>query len=56
LITHFIDDRVDVLEHLRPLVPRLFLFGPQRDPAAPSLPWLEHLPSWKDAAARVLGE
>jgi hypothetical protein len=30
-LTHFIDDRVDVLEHLRGLVPRLGLFGVQAE-------------------------
>ena len=53
-ITHFIDDRLDVLEHLRPLVPHLFLYGPQKDPNAIELPWLQHLPSWEGAADQVL--
>ena len=29
-ITHFIDDRIQVLKHLRHLVPNLFLFGEQK--------------------------
>ena len=29
-ITHFIDDRIQVLKHLRYLVPNLFLFGAQK--------------------------
>ena len=28
-LTHFIDDRADVLEHLEPVVPHRYLFGPQ---------------------------
>lgn len=31
-ITHFIDDRADVLSHLRGLVPNLYLFGAQTRP------------------------
>jgi hypothetical protein len=31
-ITHFIDDRPDVLDHLEGVVPHRFLFGPQRKP------------------------
>jgi hypothetical protein len=34
-ITHFIDDRSDVLEHLDDVVQHRFLFGPQRKPQAP---------------------
>jgi hypothetical protein len=44
-ITHFVDDRPDVLEHLRGLVPHRFLFGVQRGPApddvTPVLDWAE---------------
>jgi hypothetical protein len=29
-LTHFIDDRLDVLAHLRGVVPHRYLFGPQR--------------------------
>lgn len=45
-----IDDRSDVLQHLRGLVPRLLLFGEQPAPA-PS--WTEHAPDWA-AVARLL--
>ncbi|MEM6928522.1 MAG: hypothetical protein AAF602_16420 [Myxococcota bacterium] len=34
-LTHFIDDRRDVLRHLRGLVPHLFLFGKQEEPPPP---------------------
>ena len=42
-LTHFIDDRLDVLEHLRGGVPRLALFGVQTT-AIPD--WVVHLPEW----------
>lgn len=32
-LTHFIDDRLDVLSHLRPIVPHLYWFGEQDRPA-----------------------
>ena len=35
-LTHFIDDRLDVLTALRGLVPSLLLFGPQRRPISES--------------------
>ncbi len=50
-ITHFIDDRSDVLHHLEGLVPNRYLFGPQRKPATDA--GLVLLPAWKDAAALV---
>jgi hypothetical protein len=50
-ITHFIDDRLDVLEHLRGLVPRLYLFGHQnaRPPA-----WVTAVVTWPSAVAAIL--
>ncbi|MEZ4237262.1 MAG: hypothetical protein R3F59_14155 [Myxococcota bacterium] len=45
-LTHFVDDRRDVLQHLRGIVAHLFLFGEQRDPAPP---WATPLPRWADA-------
>jgi hypothetical protein len=50
-ITHFIDDRTDVLEAMIGVVPNLYLFGPQQAPAAPGM---QHLASWKDVARVVL--
>lgn len=44
-ITHFIDDRVDVLTHLAGVVPHRYLFGPQKnhtaagDPIVPVISW-----------------
>ncbi len=49
-LTHFIDDRVDVLRHLRGITGELFLFGEQPD-RVPS--WVQHLPSWVEAVERV---
>jgi hypothetical protein len=42
-LTHFIDDRVDVLGHLRGLVPRLGLFGVQTE-APPD--WVLPITDW----------
>jgi len=44
-ITHFVDDRIQVLKHLRGLVPNLYLFGEQKtgfiypDWVVPALNW-----------------
>lgn len=44
-ITHFIDDRLDVLENLRGLVPNLYLFGEQ--PKLDLIPnWVSHTDNW----------
>lgn len=42
-LTHFIDDRLDVLSHLRGGVPHLALFGVQTDPIPD---WVIHVPAW----------
>lgn len=52
-ITDFIDDRVQVLEHLRGLTPRLYLFGPQRGPAI-ELHWLTPVLTWPDVRKTVI--
>lgn len=44
-IEHFIDDRADVLEHMRGQVKHLYLFGEQ-DEAAPS--WVMPVANWKE--------
>ncbi|MFD1045607.1 hypothetical protein ACFQ1S_08475 [Kibdelosporangium lantanae] len=49
-ITHFIDDRRDVLGHLRGLVDHLYLFGPQKMPAPD---WVVATPTWADVQARI---
>jgi hypothetical protein len=49
-ISHFVDDRSDVLQAMLGIVPNLYLFGPQRDPAPESY---RHVADW-DAVARAL--
>lgn len=53
--THFIDDRLDVLEHLVGAVPRLYWFGYQRD-TAQSPPWAQPVPDWNETRALVLSQ
>jgi len=48
--THFIDDRLDVLGHLRGAVPQLYWFGRPLPAEPPS--WVVHAPDW--AAIRTL--
>jgi hypothetical protein len=50
-ITHFIDDRQDVLQHLDGLVPQRFLFGPQDGPAVDRR--LITLSTWAEAGMKV---
>lgn len=50
-LTHFIDDRADVLGHLRGVVPGLFLFGPQRRPAPA---WVCPVLDWRAAEREVV--
>jgi hypothetical protein len=49
-LTHFIDDRLDVLTHLRGAVPRLGLFGVQTTPIPD---WVVHVEGWP-AVGRAL--
>jgi hypothetical protein len=51
-LTHFIDDRCDVLAHLRGVVPHLFLFGVQTE-AIPD--WVVHAADWLAVAAALSG-
>lgn len=48
-----IDDRLDVLEHLRGLVPTLLLFGEQSQPPPP---WTTHVADWDAVATRLVGD
>ena len=51
--THFIDDRLDVLDHLVGLVPRLYWFGHQAKPRA--IPaWAEPVLDWSETRRLVL--
>ncbi len=49
-ITHFVDDRVDVLRHLREGVPHLFLFGPQRKDVPEWSIWVR---TWADTEREI---
>jgi hypothetical protein len=51
-LTHFIDDRVDVLAHLRGVVDQLLLFGTQTDP---SPDWVVPVLDWPAVAAALGG-
>lgn len=51
-LSHFIDDRQDVLQHMQGLVPNRFLFGPQHNPVADK--GLTRLATWADASLRVM--
>lgn len=54
-ITHFIDDRLDVLTHLRGLVPNLYLFGEQ--PKLDTTPdWATHVVDWLEAVDIINNE
>lgn len=46
-ITHFIDDRLDVLKCLNGVVQHRYLFGPQKDQSTP--PGIIAVRSWRDA-------
>ncbi len=50
-LTHFIDDRPDVLHHLHGAVPFLYLFGAQDRPAPP---WVIPVADWAAVAAALL--
>ncbi len=50
-ITHFIDDRAEVLAHLRGVVEHRFLFGPQTTTTPDDL---HAVPTWGDAQRAVL--
>jgi hypothetical protein len=49
-LSHFIDDRLDVLAHLRGLVPTLVLFG-ARTRTAPS--WAAPAPTWREVPSAL---
>ncbi|MEM7245171.1 MAG: hypothetical protein AAF533_07490 [Acidobacteriota bacterium] len=50
-ITHFIDDRLDVLRHLRGQVANLYLFGHQTTPAPD---WVRHVVDWSEVETALL--
>jgi len=49
--THFIDDRLDVLRHLRGHVSNLYLFGAQRQPERPE--WVTFVRDWRAVNATL---
>lgn len=52
-ITHFVDDRMDVLSHLRGIVPKLYLFGEQ--PRLKKIPsWVTHTLNWDETLKVIL--
>jgi hypothetical protein len=50
-VTHFVDDRIDVLQALVGVVPHLFLFGPQ-DRTVPQ--YAVAVPTWADAELQIM--
>ena len=50
-LTHFVDDRADVLAHLHGIVPVLILFGHQ---AHPPPPYVTQAPNWAEAERLLL--
>jgi hypothetical protein len=50
-ITHFIDDRPDVLMHLEGVVGNRFLFGPQKKPHSQA--GVVPVPSWAEARSAI---
>jgi hypothetical protein len=54
-ITHFIDDRLDVLAHLRGIVPHLYLFGEQLDHLPPPQ-WVTTVLDWQATTSAVLDD
>ncbi len=53
-ITHFVDDRLDVLKHLRGLVPNLYWFGAETR-VKPSPGWVAPVADWIDVRRVLLG-
>jgi hypothetical protein len=51
-LTHFLDDRLDVLGHLEGIVPRRFLFGPQ-EPGTLIPQSIVYVVDWKAALDRI---
>jgi hypothetical protein len=50
-ITHFIDDRPDVLRCMHGIVDHRYLFGPQKTPGTPG--GMVAVPAWSDALALI---
>jgi hypothetical protein len=52
-ITHFVDDRRDVLGHMRGVVKHLYLFGNQKSEPPE---WVTPTPAWRDVEVAVIQE
>ena len=52
-LTHFVDDRLDVLKYLVNLVPFLFLFGEQRE-SQPTPDWARPVLTWNETTETIL--
>jgi hypothetical protein len=50
-LTHFIDDRTDVLDAMAGVVLNRYLFGPQPAPAARGM---QHVATWDEVARELL--
>jgi hypothetical protein len=50
-ITHFVDDRRDVLNHMRGVVDHLYLFGHQKSEAPD---WATATPTWRDVEMAII--
>lgn len=51
-LTHFVDDRADVLAHLQGIVPHRYLFGPQDIAVREGS--VMRIPNWADALLRIV--
>lgn len=52
-ISHFVDDRIHVMQILRHAVPHLFLFGREENRQL-SPPWVTFVTSWPDLVSKVI--
>jgi len=52
-LTHFVDDRLDVLRHLRGVTPNRFLFGHQK-PKVQIPDWVTPVTDWAEVRAALL--
>lgn len=53
-ITHFVDDRVHIMQILRGSVPNLYLFGPSGE-GHQCPPWATPVTEWAQVAERIVG-
>lgn len=54
-ISHFVDDRIHVMQILRHCVPNLFLFGPE-DNRRSNPPWASFVTNWPELVTKVLAQ